>query len=107
VRFFLYLFQIHLFRINFGANLDAENAGNDISGIQISKIFWGVHPQTDPPPIQAWYIGHTRDLQSLMLSPLIYYLTERSFLKKCPPPTGKSLKKALRPIPVAKNMIDR
>jgi hypothetical protein len=29
--------------INFGANLDAQNAGNDISGIQISKIL-------DPPP---------------------------------------------------------
>jgi hypothetical protein len=27
--------------------------------------------------------------------PLIYYLTERSLFKKCPPPTGKSLKKAL------------
>jgi hypothetical protein len=48
---------------------------------------------TPRPPIHAWYVGHTRDLQPL-LSPLIYYLTERSLFKKCPP-TGKSLKKAL------------
>ena len=53
--------------------MDARNAGNDISGIH------------------AWYIGHTRGLQPL-LSPLIYYLTERSLFK---PPPGKSLKKAL------------
>jgi hypothetical protein len=46
-----------------------------------------------PPPIHAWYIGHKRGLQPL-LPPLIYYLTERSLFKKCPP-TGKSLKKAL------------
>jgi hypothetical protein len=26
--------------INFGANLDAQNAGNGISGFQISIIFW-------------------------------------------------------------------
>ena len=30
--------------INFGANLDAQNAGNSISGFQISKIFWGSTP---------------------------------------------------------------
>jgi hypothetical protein len=28
--------------------LDAQNAGNDISVIQISKIFWGSTPQTPP-----------------------------------------------------------
>ena len=27
-------------RINFGENLDAQNAGNGISVLQISKIFW-------------------------------------------------------------------
>ena len=26
--------------MNFRANLDAQNAGNDISGLHISKIFW-------------------------------------------------------------------
>ena len=78
--------------INFGANLDAQNAGNGIPVLQISKNFWGSTPQD--PPIHAWYVGHTRDLQPL-LPPLIYYLTERSLFKKCPP-TGKSLKKALK-----------
>ena len=77
--------------INFGANLDAQNAGNDISGIPISKIFWGSTPQDPPPPfmggILATHFSHC-------YPPLIYYLTERSLFKKCPP-TGKSLKKAL------------
>ena len=30
--------------INFGANLDAQNAGNGISLLQISKLFWGSTP---------------------------------------------------------------
>jgi hypothetical protein len=30
--------------INFRANLDAQNAGNGISVLQISKIFWGSTP---------------------------------------------------------------
>ena len=29
---------------NFRANLDAQNAGNGISMLQISKIFWGSTP---------------------------------------------------------------
>ena len=32
--------------INFGANLDAQNAGNGISVLQISKISGGVWPHT-------------------------------------------------------------
>jgi hypothetical protein len=72
--------------------LDAQNAGNDIYGFKFQKFSGGVLPQT--PPIHAWYMGHTRGLQPL-LPPLIYYLTERSLFKKCPP-TGKSLKKALK-----------
>jgi hypothetical protein len=36
--------------------------------------------------------------------PLIYYLTERSLFKKCPPPMGKSLKKALSSIPKLLNV---
>ena len=44
--------------INFGANLDAQNAGNGIPVLQISKFF--------RPPIHAWYVGHTRDLQPLL-----------------------------------------
>ena len=35
--------------INFGANLDAQNAGKDISGIQISKIFLGEYSPRPPP----------------------------------------------------------
>jgi hypothetical protein len=65
--------------------LDAQNAGNDISGIQISKIFWGNG------------ILATHEAFSHSYPPLIYYLTERSLFKKCPP-TGKSLKKALAPV---------
>ena len=61
-------------------------------GFKFQKFSGGVLPEKTPP-IHAWYIGHTRGLQPL-LPPLIYYLTERSLFKKCPP-TGKSLKKAL------------
>ena len=78
--------------IDFRANLDAQNAGNGISGLQISKMFW-VSILSDPP-IHARYVGHTRGLRPL-LSPLIYYLTERSLFKKFPP-TGKSLKKVVQ-----------
>jgi hypothetical protein len=37
----------YIVSINFRANLDAQNAGNCISGLQISNIFWG-----------SWYVGH-------------------------------------------------
>ena len=79
--------------INFGANLDAQNAGNDISGIQISKIFWGSTPPDSP--IHAWYIGHTRGLQPLLPPSNILSHRKVPFQKMPPPPTGKSLKKAL------------
>ena len=64
----LFISNTSIVSINFGANLDAQNAGKDISGIQ---IFLGSTPPDLPPPIHAWYIGHTRTrgLQSL-LSPL-------------------------------------
>jgi hypothetical protein len=42
----LFISNTSIVRINFGANLDAQNAGNCISVLQISKIFWGVHPHT-------------------------------------------------------------
>jgi hypothetical protein len=69
-------------------DLDAQNAGNDISGIQISK---------DPPPIHTWYIGHTRGLQPLLAPSNILSHRKVPFQKMppTPPPTGKSLKKAL------------
>ena len=72
--------------------MDAQNAGNDISGIQISKIFGGSTPP-DPPPFMRGILA-THVAFSHCYPPLIYYLTERSLFKKCPP-TGKSLKKAL------------
>jgi hypothetical protein len=77
--------------INFGANLDAQNAGNGISVLQISKNSGGVHPQ--PPPIHAWYIGHTRGLQPLLSPSNILSHRKVPFQKM--PPTGKSLKKTL------------
>jgi hypothetical protein len=91
--------------INFRANLDAQNAGNDISGIQISRpdppfmrgilathVAWDPRP---PPPFMRGILA-THVAFSHCYPPLIYYLTERSLFKKPPPPpTGKSLKKAL------------
>jgi hypothetical protein len=71
--------------------LDAQNAGNDISGIQISKISWESTPP-DPPLMRGILATHVAF--SHCYPPLIYYLTERSLFKKCPP-TGKSLKKVL------------
>ena len=82
----LFISNTSIVRITFGANLDAQNAGNDISGIQISNI--------SPDPSFMRGILATHVAFSHCYPPLIYYLTERSLFKKCPP-TGKSLKKAL------------
>ena len=73
--------------------MDAQNAGNGISVLQISKIFWGSTPP-DPPPFMRGILA-THLAFSHCYPPLIYYLTERSLFKKSPPPTGKILKKAL------------
>ena len=89
----LFISNTSIVSINFGANLDAQNAGNDISGNQISKIFWGTTPPDRPPPFMRGILA-THVAFSHCYPPLIYYLTERSLFKKCPP-TGKSLKKAL------------
>jgi hypothetical protein len=83
---FIYFKYKYIVRITFGANLDAQNAGNDISGIQISNI--------PPDPSFMRGILATHVAFGHCYPPLIYYLTERSLFKKCPP-TGKSLKKAL------------
>jgi hypothetical protein len=72
--------------------LDAQNAGNDISGIQVSTIFWR-STLPDPPFMRGILATHVAF--SHCYPPLIYYLTERSLFKKCPPPHGKTLKKAL------------
>ena len=55
-------------------------------------IFWGSTPQTPPPPIHAWYIGHKRGLQPL-LSPSNILSHRKIPFQKIPPPHGKILKK--------------
>ena len=40
--------------INFGANLDAQNAGNAISVLQISKIFLGSTPPDPHSYVVCW-----------------------------------------------------
>jgi hypothetical protein len=73
--------------------LDAQNAGNGIPALQISKIFWWSTPP-DPPFSCGMLATHVTF--SHWYPFLIYYFTDRSLLKKCPPPpTGKSLKKVL------------
>jgi hypothetical protein len=66
--------------------LNAQNVGNGISVLQISKI-------SDPLFMRGMSATHVAFSRSY--PPLIYYLTERSLFEKSPPPTGKSLKKAL------------
>jgi hypothetical protein len=68
--------------INFRANLDAQNAGNDISGIQNQKFSGEFSPRL--PPFMRGILG-THVAFSHCYPPLIYYLTERSLFKKCPP----------------------
>ena len=86
--FLLFISNTSIVRINFGANLDSQNAGNDIS--IFSKIFWGSTPP-DPPPIHAWYIGHTRGFQPLLSPSNILSHRKVPFQKM--PPHGKILKK--------------
>jgi hypothetical protein len=50
----------------------------------------------DPPPIPAWYIGHTRGLQPL-LSPSNILSHRKVPFQKMPPPHGKILKKGPAP----------
>jgi hypothetical protein len=66
--------------------LDAQNAGNGISVLQISKMFWGSTPPEDPPPIHAWCGLH----------PLLFpfnILSHRKVPFQKMPPHGKILKK--------------
>ena len=57
------------------------------------KNFRGEYTPRPPPPFMRGILA-THVAFSHCYPPLIYYLTERSLFKKCPP-TGKSLKKAL------------
>ena len=100
--FLLFISNTSIVRINFGANLDSQNAGNDISGIQISKIFWGSTLQDPPPPIHAWYIGHTRGFQPLLSPSNILSHRKVPFQKM--PPHGKILKKG--PDRPSKNLVE-
>jgi hypothetical protein len=79
----LFISNTSIVSINFGANLDAQNAGNDISGVQISNIFWGTTPPD--PPNHVWYIAHTGGLQPL-LSPSNILSHRKVPFQKMPPP---------------------
>jgi hypothetical protein len=68
--------------------VDAQNAGNDISGI---KNFLGEYTPRPLPPFMRGILA-TNVAFSHCYPPLIYYLTERSIFNKYPP-TGKFLKK--------------
>jgi hypothetical protein len=99
----LFISNTSIVSINFGANLDAQNAGNDISGIQVSNIFRGSTPPEGPPPFMRGILA-THVAFSHCYPPLIYNLTERSLFKKWPPSHGKILKKgpACQYFPVAR-----
>jgi hypothetical protein len=68
--------------------LDAQNAGNGISGFQIPIIFWWSMPQT---PLFMLGKSVTHVAFCHCYHPLIYYFTERSLFKN--DPYGKILKK--------------
>jgi hypothetical protein len=58
----LFISNTSIVSINFGANLDAQNAGKDISGIQkfskIQTFSGGVLPQTSPSHSCVVYWSH-------------------------------------------------
>jgi hypothetical protein len=72
----LFISNTSIVTINFGANLDAQNAGNDISGIQISKIFWG-STRPDPPFMRGILATHVAFSHC--------YPNLNPFLKNAPP----------------------
>ena len=63
--------------------MDAQNAGNGISGL----------PSMPTDPLFMCGMLATQVAFSHCCPPLTYCLTERSLSKKCPPPHGKILKK--------------
>ena len=83
----------YIVSINFRANLDAQNAGNRMQeiafpGFKFQTFSGGVCPP-DPLGIHAWYVSH-------MAIPHLYIISQKGpFSKNAPPPTEKSLKKAL------------
>jgi hypothetical protein len=93
VFFLLFLSNTSIVSINFGATLDAQNAGNDILRFKFQKFSGGV-----PPP--PWYIGHTCGLQPLLSPSNILPHRKVPFQKMPPPLLGKILKKG----PVARDL---
>jgi uncharacterized membrane protein YqaE (UPF0057 family) len=96
-----FISNTNIVSINFGENLEAQNAGNGISVLQNSKIFWGSTPP-DPPFMRSWYVGHTRGLQQL-LSPCNILSPRKVPLKNAP--LGKILKKGPDGFHVYFNMV--
>jgi hypothetical protein len=83
VRFFpSFISNTSIVSINFRANLDAHNAGNGIFGLGKYIPRPSIHARL----ATCVAFGHC-------YPPLIYYLTERSLFRKCPPPHGKILHK--------------
>jgi hypothetical protein len=85
----LFISNTSIVTINFGANLDAQNAGNDISGIQISKIFWR---STTPAPPDSCVVYWPHTWLSAIASPS-NILSHRKVPFQKMPPQGKILKK--------------
>ena len=76
----------HKFQSKFGCSKLMQEM--TFPGFKFQTFSGGVRPPDFP--IHAWYADHARGLWP-WLSPLTYYVTERSLFKKCPHPTGKSL----------------
>ena len=71
--------------------MDAQNAGNGISGLQISKRFRGIMPP-DPPPYSCMVCRpHTWPFAIAIPSNILSH--RKVPFQKCPPPHGKILKK--------------
>jgi hypothetical protein len=75
--------------INFRANLDAQNAGNGISGLQIQKILWGSMP---PDPLFMRGVSAAHVAFGPLLSPSNILSHRKVPFQKM---LGKSLKKGL------------
>jgi hypothetical protein len=82
---FFYFKYKYIVSINFGVNLNAQNAGNGISVLQISNIFWGSMPP-DPPP--SFMRGMSATWPSPIAIPLQYIISQNGPFPQNPPPRG-------------------
>jgi hypothetical protein len=87
--FFYFKYKYNTFSINFGANLNAQNAGNGISVLQISKIFWGVCPR----PSYSCVVCRPHTWPSAVPIHLWYMISQKRPFSKNATPHGKILKK--------------